>query len=62
AQVLFETEIEKIKGLMIKETKHLGKERKNLYLLLEGNKNAMLHTEKLEELKNKIESRMPLPA
>jgi len=62
AQVLFETEIEKIKGLMIKETKHLGKERKNIYLLLEGNKNAMLHTEKLEELKNMVESRIPLSA
>ena len=60
AQVLFETEIEKIKDLMIKETKHLGKERKNLYLSLEGNKTAVLHTEKLEELKKMVESRIPL--
>ncbi|MDI6917438.1 MAG: gas vesicle protein [Thermoplasmatales archaeon] len=62
AQVLFETEIEKINGLMIKETKHLGKERKNLYLSLEGNKTAMFYTEKLDELKNMIESKIPLSA
>lgn len=61
-QILFETALENIKELVIKEKNHLGKQRKNLCLLLEGNEEAILHTENLEELRKTIESKIPLPA
>jgi len=54
-EILFETKLERIKGLMKKREHHLGKERENLCLLLDENKVMMLHTENMEELKKAIE-------
>lgn len=53
-EILFQTKIDKIKGLTIKNENILGKV-KNLSLLLEGEKIVKLHTENLEELKIEIE-------
>lgn len=54
AGILFQTKIDKIKGLAINSENRLGKERQTLCLLLEGNKIAKLHTENLKELKNEL--------
>ena len=55
AEILFQTRIEKIKGLTVNGENRLGKEKQTLCLLLEGGKIAKLHTENIEELKNGIE-------
>lgn len=58
-KVLFEIPLVKIRGMVVRETIHFtGKERKELYLLLEGNKIAALSALNAHQLKEAIEKRM----
>ena len=59
-KVLFETPLEKIRGLMIREGKYFTekKEREELYLLLKGNKIARVSALDVAQLKEAIEKRM----
>ena len=59
-EVLFETPLEKIRGLVIRKGEHFTdkKEREELYLLLEGDKVARLTALDLDQLKEAIEKKM----
>ena len=58
AEMLFETPLEKIRGLMIKEDKYFTGTRERLYVLLETGETAILNTENLAELMSAIEKKM----
>ncbi|MCG2830925.1 MAG: gas vesicle protein [Desulfobacteraceae bacterium] len=59
-KVLFETPLENLRGLVIREEKYFTekKEREELYLLLKGNKIARVSALDVDQLKEAIEKRM----
>jgi len=61
AQILFETPLDKIGGLMIKNGMHLGNEREELHLLFGEGNVARIYTENIVELKGAIEKSVGKP-